>query len=252
MDDPTPNQDSVVPFTTGEDIIASLVSHCLICDERGADDVTLTLLSSAPLLAAARELAKRLTLRVEARDRRAMLHGATVARQATQEALQAADQQQAASLLEQIDLKAAVAAAPSPPRLVVLESPYNGATPEIIEENIAYARAAVRHSLLSGEAPLASHLLYTQPGILDDSKPDERAHGIEAGLAWLAAADASVAYTDRGVSSGMRQGAAAAAMAGVPQITRSIPFGPTLASDTRADASGEGNDLRPGARPLRR
>jgi hypothetical protein len=43
---------------------------------------------------------------------------------------------------------------------------------------------------LRGEAPIASHLLYTQPGVLNDGVPAERAHGIEAGLAWLRAADA--------------------------------------------------------------
>ena len=42
-----------------------------------------------------------------------------------------------------------------------------------VEENVAYARAAVRDSLLRGESPIASHLLYTQPGILKDSVSDE-------------------------------------------------------------------------------
>ena len=41
-------------------------------------------------------------------------------------------------------------------RRVILESPYAGN----VEENVAYARAAVRDSLLRGEAPIASHLLY--------------------------------------------------------------------------------------------
>ena len=55
-------------------------------------------------------------------------------------------------------------------RRVILESPYAGS----VEENVAYARAAVRDSLLRGESPIASHLLYTQPGILRDGVPDER------------------------------------------------------------------------------
>jgi hypothetical protein len=38
--------------------------------------------------------------------------------------------------------------------------------------------------LLRGESPIASHLLYTQPGILKDDVPEERPLGIEAGLAW--------------------------------------------------------------------
>jgi predicted phosphoribosyltransferase len=103
-------------------------------------------------------------------------------------------------------------------RLVILESPYAGD----IEENIKYARAAVRDSLLRGEAPIASHLLYTQEGVLDDSKETERRHGINAGLAWRRVADASVVYVDRGISTGMQYGIAAALEAGVPVEYRKI------------------------------
>lgn len=85
---------------------------------------------------------------------------------------------------------------------VILESPYAGDT----ARNIDYARRALRDSLMRGEAPIASHLLYTQPGVLDDGAPDERAMGIEAGLAWGAEAEATVVYMDYGVSSGMFQG----------------------------------------------
>lgn len=87
-------------------------------------------------------------------------------------------------------------------RLVILESPFAG---DIIR-NTRYARAAVRDSLLRGESPLASHLLHTQPGILEDQNPAERKLGIEAGLAWVRVADATVVYHDLGVSSGMEQG----------------------------------------------
>lgn len=103
-------------------------------------------------------------------------------------------------------------------RLVILESPYAGD----IEENVKYARAAVRDSLLRGEAPIASHLLYTQEGILDDSKEDERRHGIDAGLAWRRVADASVVYMDRGISTGMQYGIDAAKKAGIVVEYRSI------------------------------
>lgn len=90
-------------------------------------------------------------------------------------------------------------------RRVILESPFAGATPEARLRNLAYARLAVRDCLSRGEAPLASHLLYTQPGILDDSIPAERAYGIAAGRAWRDYADAIVFYTDLGVSKGMQQ-----------------------------------------------
>ena len=95
-------------------------------------------------------------------------------------------------------------------RRVILESPYAGN----IETNVAYARAAVRDSLLRGEAPIASHLLYTQPGVLHDEVPEERQHGIDAGLAWRDVADATVVYIDRGVTRGMEFGIATAREAG--------------------------------------
>ncbi len=95
--------------------------------------------------------------------------------------------------------------------LVILESPFAGD----VEENIKYARACVRDSLSRGEAPIASHLLYTQDGILDDHKPEERQWGIDAGLAWKTVAGKSVIYTDLGISRGMEYGIKAAIKAGL-------------------------------------
>lgn len=91
-------------------------------------------------------------------------------------------------------------------RLVIVESPYAGD----IERNTAFARACVRDCLMRGEAPIASHLLYTQPGVLRDEVPEERQHGINAGLAWGRVADATVVYTDLGISRGMKYGIEAA------------------------------------------
>ena len=82
---------------------------------------------------------------------------------------------------------------------VILESPYAGD----IERNTKYARLCVRDSLLRGESPIASHLLYTQDGILDDDIPIERTRGINAGLAWILVADKHVFYIDYGYSKGM-------------------------------------------------
>lgn len=87
-------------------------------------------------------------------------------------------------------------------RRVILESPYAGD----IERNINYARLAVRDSLLRNESPIASHLLYTQPGILKDEILIERQLGINAGLAWGNFADATVVYMDYGISKGMQFG----------------------------------------------
>lgn len=97
-------------------------------------------------------------------------------------------------------------------RRVILESPYAGD----IEKHVAYARACVRDSLSRGEAPIASHLLYTQPGILRDEISEERQWGIDAGLAWSTVAAATVVYTDHGISRGMEYGIENAAKAGRP------------------------------------
>jgi hypothetical protein len=95
-------------------------------------------------------------------------------------------------------------------RFVIVESPYAGE----IETNIKYARACMADCLIRGEAPFASHLLYTQEGVLDDNKPEERKLGIEAGLEIGKRADATVVYVDRGISSGMKWGIKAAEEAG--------------------------------------
>jgi hypothetical protein len=83
---------------------------------------------------------------------------------------------------------------------VILESPFAGD----IERNIDYARMCVRHSLSLGEAPIASHLLYTQEGILNDDISNERQWGIDAGLAWKKVAEKHVFYVDYGMSNGMK------------------------------------------------
>jgi len=103
-------------------------------------------------------------------------------------------------------------------RLIILESPYSGNR----RANMAYLRACLRDSLLRGEAPYASHAIYTQPGILRDEVPDERSLGIEAGFAWHRCADASVVYYDLGVSAGMRLGIANAKRLGIPVVWRSL------------------------------
>lgn len=103
-------------------------------------------------------------------------------------------------------------------RLVIIESPYAGD----IQANVEYARAAMWDCLSRGEAPWASHLLYTQVGVLDDSDPVQRARGIEAGLLWGKHAEATVVYTDRGISAGMRQGIQRAIAEGRPVEYRTL------------------------------
>lgn len=101
-------------------------------------------------------------------------------------------------------------------RLVVLESPFRSRNETQVHRNISYARACVRDCLLRHEAPIASHLLYTQDGILNDDEPDERSRGIRAGLSWTKVADATVVYIDHGISEGMLLGIFEAQEHGVP------------------------------------
>lgn len=96
------------------------------------------------------------------------------------------------------------------PILVLLESPYGSKDDAVVNANVEYARACARDCFLRGEYPFASHLLYTQKGILDDRDMGERAMGIAAGLAWGSYAAKTVVYMDRGVSSGMKLGIARA------------------------------------------
>ncbi|CAH9014519.1 conserved hypothetical protein [Vibrio phage 496E54-1] len=59
--------------------------------------------------------------------------------------------------------------------------------------------------LLRKEAPYASHLLYTQPNVLDDLIPEERELGIYAGFAWKHLQGVhTVFYIDKGMSGGMK------------------------------------------------
>lgn len=107
--------------------------------------------------------------------------------------------------------------------LVVVESPYAGD----VERNTAYLRAALRDCLDRGEAPFAAHGLYTQPGVLDDEDPEQRALGIAAGFAWGRAATWAggrrVFYVDLGWSRGMELAREEAKRCGQAVEVRSLP-----------------------------
>lgn len=105
---------------------------------------------------------------------------------------------------------------------VIIESPYAAQTRRDLRRNKRYLRACMADALRRGEAPYASHGLYTQPGVLDDRIPEERRMGIEAGFAWRAAADRTCVYTDLGTSGGMREGIAHALRLGHPVETRTL------------------------------
>lgn len=90
-------------------------------------------------------------------------------------------------------------------RRVVVESPYAAETVAKQRRNATYVRRALADALYRHEAPLASHVLYADSGVLDDQVPQERALGILAGLTWSAFAEAVVVYTDYGISPGMAE-----------------------------------------------
>lgn len=104
------------------------------------------------------------------------------------------------------------------PTRVVIESPYAGD----VEANQAYLAECMRDCIMNyGEAPFASHGLYTQ--CLDDDHSDERTIGINAGFAWLDVAEYSVVYIDRGISEGMKLGIAKAISLGLEVEYRKLP-----------------------------
>jgi hypothetical protein len=91
-------------------------------------------------------------------------------------------------------------------KLVVIESPLSAPDRDGIEKNKEYAKRAMVDSLHRGEAPYASHLLFDQPGILNDLISNDRSLGIRVGFAWGAKADVIAVYADLGISSGMLAG----------------------------------------------
>jgi len=89
---------------------------------------------------------------------------------------------------------------------VNIESPYLAYHGEDVLKNIDYARECMADCIKRGEAPIASHLLYTQENILNDKILEERDKGIKAGLEWNMMAETTVVYYDKGISSGMKLG----------------------------------------------
>ena len=104
-------------------------------------------------------------------------------------------------------------------KLVVIESPYAGD----IERNLTYASRAMAWAIERSMAPIASHLLYTQPGILDDAKPDQRTLGMFLGYEWMKQAHEVYFFEDYGWSSGMVQAKHMAALLG--KRVRTIQIG---------------------------
>jgi len=102
---------------------------------------------------------------------------------------------------------------------VIVESPFKGN----IDLNSLYCRTCLHECfVVYNEAPFASHILYTQDGVLNDDVYSERMLGIEAGLLWGQAAEKTVVYVDLGISSGMCYGMENASKEGRAVVFRNL------------------------------
>lgn len=83
-----------------------------------------------------------------------------------------------------------------------------------LRSNMRYARECMMDSIMRGEAPFASHLLYTQ--VLDDDNMAQRIAGLALGHAWRLKAELIVFYIDWGMSAGMLDAKALAEANNIP------------------------------------
>lgn len=114
-------------------------------------------------------------------------------------------------------------------KIVCLESPFKPSAADIatyvgrysaadlLRQNLIYARMLLLNSLLQGETPVASHLLYTQ---VWSEKPELRDAGIKAGIEMHKRSDLVALGVDLGVSSGMKLASDHATLIGVAQTRR--------------------------------
>jgi hypothetical protein len=115
------------------------------------------------------------------------------------------------AVLSSLDALTAISKVP----LVVVESPFRG-----LRNAEVYAEAACWDCMQRGEAPFASHLLYTR--FLKDEDPQQREIGMVLGRAWIRAADYMAVYDDFGVSEGMSIAIALALGLGKPVKYRKL------------------------------
>ena len=106
--------------------------------------------------------------------------------------------------------------------LVLIESPWKAISASEQVRNSQYARMCLTDCISRGEAPFASHLLYTQ--VLNEEIAEQRMTGIEIGLLWGKLANKTVVYQDFGITSGMSFGIKRALTEGRPVEYRNIPL----------------------------
>lgn len=102
---------------------------------------------------------------------------------------------------------------------VFVASPWRAGDAAGQAANLRRALAGCRAAVFAGHAPFAPHLLY--PRFLDDGDAAERAAGMRAGLAFLAACDEVWAYGP--VTDGMAAELAEARRLGIPVVFKDEP-----------------------------
>ena len=105
-------------------------------------------------------------------------------------------------------------------RRVVICSPWRARTSQGERLHARYLDACLADSYARGEAPIAAHAI--GPRVLREEIEEERARGIQAGLAWIRSADALVVYVDLGISEGMVREAEEALAHGITIEERSL------------------------------
>jgi hypothetical protein len=100
-------------------------------------------------------------------------------------------------------------------RRVYIASPLSAPTQAERDANVALAKRLCHYAtIIDGVAAFAPHAYFTI--FLDDAVPEEREIGMDAGKAWLEAADELWVFTRRGISMGMAREIERAAREGTP------------------------------------
>lgn len=95
-------------------------------------------------------------------------------------------------------------------------SPYRAKDSAELDRHIDYAQALTRLALEAGVAPITPHLYMTQ--CLDESKEQERAQGMAAGLALLKSCDFVIVGIKYGISEGMSREIQTAELLGIEVV----------------------------------
>lgn len=89
-----------------------------------------------------------------------------------------------------------------PRKAVLVVTPFMAEDPAKAAKMNRYALRATKDSLGKNEAPLASHLFYSE--VLNVRNPIERDIGLQSQLTWLKAADIVAVYLDFGITPAMQ------------------------------------------------